>query len=319
MLGFGDVENCRFLRCKVEPAYIGFDGKSVGLIFEDCDFYNPDSDPNHQRGVASYGEMTLIGCKAKNFAWSGHKKLTLRRCASQGGVSFDTALPGLFSDKSKMPYSDFLIEDCDLRGGVEMINAELNSLIFRRNRLNEFALGGAVIKGNALFEEIKEGFLDLAATDYRGGLIVRNCSFSSTREGFSFKCGGMIAAHTLLENITCGRSLANVSGSFDGMTKEDRLPQIRNKSLVIRNCKIPHLQANWAQTEHLRIENCEFDSLHIEDGRIGKLEIIGCSLSRLNVSRTQVKEQNVGIYEGSKYSGHITTTDGSNIKLVPRD
>jgi hypothetical protein len=69
----------------------------------------------------------------------------------------------------------------------------------------------------------------------------------------------------------------------------------------------------------LKIENCEFDSLHIEDGRIGKLEIIGCSLSRLNVSRTQVKEQNVGIYEGSKYSGHITTTEGSNIKLVPRN
>ena len=58
--------------------------------------------------------------------------------------------------------------------------------------------------------------------------------------------------------------------------------------------------------------------LDIRNGRIGKLEIIGCSLKKLDVSGTQVKEQDVRIREGGKISGHVTVTEGSNIKLLPR-
>ena len=48
------------------------------------------------------------------------------------------------------------------------------------------------------------------------------------------------------------------------------------------------------------------------------LEIIGCSLKKLDVSGTQMKEQDVRIREGGKISGHVTVTEGSNIKLLPR-
>jgi hypothetical protein len=39
---------------------------------------------------------------------------------------------------------------------------------------------------------------------------------------------------------------------------------------------------------------------------------------KLDVSRTQVKTQDVRISEGGKISGHVTVTEGSNIKLLPR-
>jgi hypothetical protein len=102
------------------------------------------------------------------------------------------------------------------------------------------------------------------------------------------------------------------------MTEKKRLPTTQNKSLIIRNCKIPHLKVDWAQTEHLRIENCAFDSLHIRNGRIGRLEIIGCSLRKLDVSHTQVKTHDVRVPEGGKFSGHVTVTTGSNIELLPK-
>ncbi|MDR0233753.1 MAG: hypothetical protein LBI31_02975 [Zoogloeaceae bacterium] len=54
------------------------------------------------------------------------------------------------------------------------------------------------------------------------------------------------------------------------------------------------------------------------DGRIDKLEIIGCALKHLDVSNTQVKEQNVRVPEGGKLSGHVTVT-GSNIKPCPKE
>jgi hypothetical protein len=184
----------------------------------------------------------------------------------------------------------------------------------RRCKLRNFGIG-TTVKGNTLVEDIKGGLMWLGCD---GKLTLRNCVFMGIEgQPNSLEISGCIPTHTMIENVTCGRKPVDVVRRKTPREKWDDPP--RNKSLIIRNCKIPHLQANWAQTEHLMIENCEFDSLHIEDGRIGKLEIIGCSLSRLNVSRTQVKEQNVGIYEGSKYRGHITTTDGSNIKLVPRD
>jgi uncharacterized protein YjbI with pentapeptide repeats len=319
--GWGQVEDVRFRHCKIigksGETHFGSDWKTKNLVFEDCEFSNSNDDPNYLCSAGSAGEVMFIGCKGKNFAFKGSRKLTLRQCITQA-MSFDTASPAKFvGEMEQMPYSDFLIEDCDLRGGAYMSNAQLNSFVFRRNRMKEFALGGADIKGNALIEDIKEGFLH-AAAGYQGKLVIRNCNFPGTEERkYSLEVSACIPTHTLIENVTCGCKPVDIVRRNKPRTKWADPPQ--SKLIVVKNCKIPHLQANWVQTEHLKIENCEFDSLHIEDGRIGKLEIIGCTLSRLNVSRTQVKEQNVGIYEGSKYSGHITTTDGSNIKLVPRD
>jgi hypothetical protein len=102
------------------------------------------------------------------------------------------------------------------------------------------------------------------------------------------------------------------------MTEKKRLPQTQNKSLIIRHCKIPHLKADWAQTEHLRLENCELGDLYVRNGRIGRLEIIECSLAKLDVTNTQVQTQDVRIVEGRKLSGHVTVTTGSNVKLYPR-
>jgi hypothetical protein len=215
-----------------------------------------------------------------------------------------------------MPYSDFLLEDCDFTQGLDAtLNLKLNSLTMRNCKVYVFQTESSVVLGDVLVENIKGGNVDLSASTFRGKLTVRNCSFSLPYDGHVFRCGGCIPAHTLLENITCTSSLADVTSTF-GPRKEWKYPP-PNKSFIIRNCQIPRLHIDWAQTEHLRIENCRFDSLLIRNGRIDNLEIVGCALSKLDVSNTQVKKYDIRVPEGRKLFGHITVTTGSNIKLLP--
>jgi hypothetical protein len=317
IFGFGDARNTHFLRCKINGAsHLGFNDETENLVFEESEFLNPDGDPNHRSSIGSVGEITFIGCKSRNFTLEGYKKLTLRRCTIRSG-RLGTAASGEYSDKSQMPHSDFWLEDCDL-GSTGMDNLELNHFTLKNCKVGFLETMGSVALGDVLVEGVKEGLLDLSASDFRGKLTVRNCSFYQSYDGYSFQCSGIIPAHTLIENVVCGSSPANVSGAPREMTEEDRLPQTQNQSFLIRNCKIPHLQVDWAQTEHLRIEDCAFDSLHIRNGRIGRLEIVGCSLRTLDVSHTQVKTQDVRVPEGGKFSGHVTVTTGSNIEL-PRE
>ncbi|GHU13738.1 hypothetical protein FACS189441_1810 [Betaproteobacteria bacterium] len=318
IFGFGQTVDVHFVRCKVNgESHIGSNWKSKNFIFEACEFSNSNNDRNHLGSILCGGEIMFIGCKTRNIAWGGSRKLILRNCATSQSV-LRTASPATFSDKSKMPYSDFLIEDCDLRGGAEISNAQLQSFTLRNSKVGILRTMGSTVLGDVLIEDIKEGHLRLTSSNFCGKLTVRNCSFYHVYDGYSFQCPGIVAAYTLIENITCSSRPANISGAPEKMAEAKRLPKTQNKSLVIRNCKIPDLRIDWAQTEHLRIENCELGEVYIRDGRIGKLEIIGCSLMKLDVSRTQVKEQDVRVREGGKISGHVTVTEGSNIKLTPR-
>jgi hypothetical protein len=315
VFGMGDARKVRFLRCKIDGrmSVLGFESQTESLVFEDCEFDGGTSDPNHQGGILCHGEVEFVNCKTRWFGLGGFKKLVLRRCVASD-ASLDTAVSGLYSDETQMPYSDFLIEDCDLSGGVDTMNANVNNLTMRRCKVHEFGIGMGV-RGNALVEDVKGGLMWLAA---QGKLTVRNCEFMGINsQPNSLEISGCVPTHTLIENVTCGRKPVDFVGRSEPRTEWDNPP--RNKSFVIRNCKIPHLKVDWAQTEHLRIESCEFDTLSIRDGRIGKLEIIGGSLTKLDVSRTQVKTQDVRIREGGKISGHVTVTEGSNIKLLPRN
>jgi hypothetical protein len=286
------------------------------VIFEHCSFVNKHGDPNHEGGILCHGEVLFLDCKAEGFfVLGGHKKLTLRRCTTRG-TRLSTASPGLFDDESEMPHSDFLLEDCDFTGGAEMTNAVIHSFTMRRCKVRDFRLAGAVIRDNALIEGVKEGYLR-AAAEFRGKLVIRDCNFLGIAgQKNSFETSGDVPTHTLLENITCGRNPADVIRQIEPIEKWDEPPA--NKQFIIRNCKIPHLKADWAQTEHLRIENCDFDFLDIRNGRIGKLEILNSTLRKLDVSNTQVKTQDVRIPEGGKLLGHVTVTTGSNIKLLPK-
>jgi hypothetical protein len=270
-------------------------------------------DRNHVGGILCHGEILFIDCKAEGFALKGSKKLTLRRCTTIS-ATLRGASAGIYSDKSQMPYSDFLLEDCDFTRGVSSTNLHLSSFTMRNCKVSVFKTARSTVRDDMLIENIHEGHLDLSNTDFIGKLTVRNCSFFYTYEGFSFWCRANIMVHTLIEDVICGTHPTNVSGSAENTTEKSRLPETRNKSLIIRNCNIPHLHVDWAQTEHLRIENCTIDTLLIRNGRIGKLEVIDCSLKKLDVSNTQVKEQNIRIPKGCD----IITT-GSNIKPLPRE
>ena len=312
----GDARDVRFINCTVATNGLGgvlFYDRSIGLVFEGCAFRNSNYDRDNIGSIFSEGEISFIDCKAEGFALKGSKKLSLRQCTTIS-AHLDTASSGLYSDKSKMPYSDFLLENCDFTGGVHMSNAKLNSFTMRNCKLGIFEPFRPEIRDFAMFEGIKEGHLDLSSVRCNGKLTVKNCSFFRLHDGHSFWCPSVVVPHTLIENVVCGTDPANISGFYDKGTEEKRLPVTKNKSTIIRNCNIPHLHINWMQSEHLRIENCKCDTLLIRNGRIGKLEIIGCSLLKLDVSNTQVQEQDVRVPEGCE----IITTD-SNIKRLPRE
>jgi uncharacterized protein YjbI with pentapeptide repeats len=311
---FGGAYNTKFLRCSAKgESILSMAEDSRNMVFEKCSFVNTLRDRNHVGGILCHGEILFIDCKAEGFALKGSKKLTLRHCTTIS-AELDTAASGLYRDKSQMPYSDFLLENCDFSRGVEMSNAKLNSFTIRNCKLGVFEPFRPVIRDFALIEGIREGNLDLSSSRVHGKLTVKNCSFFKPHDGHSFWCPGVHAEHTLIENVVCGSHPVNISGLPIEMTEEERLPKTLNKSFIIRGCNIPHLHVDWAQTEHLRLENCTIDTLLIRNGRIGKLEIIDCSLKKLDVSNTQVQEQDVRVPKGCD-----TLATDSNIKLLPRE
>ncbi|MDR1849162.1 MAG: hypothetical protein LBQ75_03905 [Zoogloeaceae bacterium] len=315
IFGFGSGKDTKFLRCTAKgESILSLDQDTLDTtIFEQCSFVNTLRDPNHVGAIMCHGEILFIDCKAEGFALKGSKKLTLRRCTTIS-AELDTASSGLFSDKSKMPYSDFLLEDCDFTRGVRTTNLKLNNFTMRNCKVGIFKTERSITRGDVLIENIKEGHIDLFDTDFQGMLTVRNCSFFKLHDGHSFWCPGFVAVQTLIENVVCSSHPANISGAPTRITENTRFPESKNKTFIIRDCDIPHLHIDWAQTEHLRIENCKCDTLLIRNGRIGKLEIIDCSLKKLDVSNTQVQEQDVRVPKGCD-----TLATGSNLKWSPRE
>jgi hypothetical protein len=313
---FGGVADTKFLRCSAKgKSILSLDQDTLDTtVFEQCSFVNTLRDPNHLGAILCHGEILFIDCKAEGFALKGSKKLTLLRCATKSATLRSASLGFFVDDLSKMPRANFILEDCDFAHGVDTPNLELNNFTMRNCKVGFFESAGSSALGDVLVENIKQGHLDLSASDFQGKLTVRDCRFYTTVEGHSFKCNTDTPIHSLIENVQCGQAPADVICSGGPMKESDWLPVASNKSTIIRNCDIPHLHVDWAQTEHLRIENCTIDTLLIRNGRIGKLEIIDCSLKKLDVSNTQVKEQNIRVPKGCD----IIATD-SNIKPLPRE
>ncbi|MDR1848598.1 MAG: hypothetical protein LBQ75_01005 [Zoogloeaceae bacterium] len=313
IFGFGSGVDTKFLRCSVKGESILSFGKATldSTVFEQCSFVNTLRDHNHVGAIMCHGEILFIDCKAEGFALKGSKKLTLHHCTTIS-AELNSATPGIFSDVSQMPYSDFLLENCDFTRGVDATDLELNNFTMRNCKVGVFETVGSTSLGDVLIENIKVGHVKISASDFQGKLTVKNCSFFTPYKGHSFRCGGCVPTHTLLENLTCSTNPVDVVSTYGPRTEWKDPPP--NKSFIIRNCDIPHLHVDWAQTEHLRIENCTFDTLLIRNGRIGKLEIIDCSLKKLDVSNTQVKEQNIRIPKGCD-----TLATGSNLKWLPAE
>ncbi|GHT95785.1 hypothetical protein AGMMS49545_19320 [Betaproteobacteria bacterium] len=80
IFGLGQTTNVRFVHCKVEgESHIGFDWKSRNLVFENCEFTNSNSDPNHIGSVGSAGEIMFISCKTRNIAWGGEQEINAQK------------------------------------------------------------------------------------------------------------------------------------------------------------------------------------------------------------------------------------------------
>ncbi|MDR2625692.1 MAG: hypothetical protein LBC37_05105, partial [Zoogloeaceae bacterium] len=168
------------------------------------------------------------------------------------------------------------------------------------------------------------GFFDFSGVGYHGKLHVRNCDFSANgkraendvNDEHVFVVNGAGAVDTLLENIVCrSDQSANLIGAFSVTIKEafaSEPPEPRNHLYVIRNCKMPYVQLNWARSKHLCLENCEIGQLELRDAQLGKLEIKNTKFDRLDLSRTVAAEYAIDA------SGEIIDTDSNYDKATGR-
>ncbi|PZQ65005.1 MAG: hypothetical protein DI563_26115 [Variovorax paradoxus] len=85
----------------------------------------------------------------------------------------------------------------------------------------------------------------------------------------------------------------------------------RNKIAVIRNSKLPRVDASWLETQHLQLQGNEIGSLDLSNSRIGQLELSGNTISRaVDFANTQAKQANV-----QRLRSDQAKLEGSNIKL----
>ncbi len=302
--GFGErMRNVRFYRCTS-----GFNALWVGgpdckdVLFEECEHVAENSpDPNHQGRFGTHGEATFINCKAKSCEVLGKSKVVMRGCAFEG-VSYQPS-----GDSAIVQ-----IENCKLRGTFDMVPASLQSLTIRDTQIDLLDLTGASVMGDVVMERVKGATI-------KAGILARNLTlkdsqiFGPAEPGkpvFDINLRG--SENFLIDNVQFASGLQDQVGLGAGRPLEANEWSVvpRNKRAVIRNSKLPRVDASWLETQHLQLQGNEIGSLDLSNSRIGQLEVSGNIISRgVDFSHTQAKQANV-----QRLRSDQAKLEGSNIK-----
>lgn len=300
---FGTMSNVQFYKCLSGGASVwGGNIGSKGVTFDSCQFIGDTADQNHQGGIGTYGEVTFVNCKIKWFAVTGYTKLVLKSCECE---SVRTSL------NNEQTGSAVLIENCKLRGTFDMVPASLQSLTIRDTQIDVLDLTGASVKGDVVMERVKGGTI-------KAGILARNFTLKDSQvygpsDQRVFVMGIEGAEQFLIDNVQFASGLQDQVGLGAGRPLEANEWSVvpRNKRAVIRNSKLPRVDASWLETQHLQLQGNEIGSLDLSNSRIGQLEISGNTISRgVDFSHTQAKQANV-----QRLRGDQAKLEGSNIKM----
>ncbi|MBN8749879.1 MAG: hypothetical protein J0I65_20515, partial [Variovorax sp.] len=114
---------------------------------------------------------------------------------------------------------------------------------------------------------------------------------------------------TIAKSASTPGSLLNRPGGSLLLRRGHAVPQA--VKTIIRNSKLPRIDASWLETQHLQLQGNEIGSLDLSNSRISQLEISGNTIGRsVDFSHTQVKQANVQVLAKDQ-----AKLEGSNIKL----
>lgn len=310
VVSWGIANALRYFRCKTGGRSIVLDySGSSNVLFEDCDFVGPDSDPNHWGGIGSRGDATFIKCRMKWFSLAGYEQINLEGC--------ETADVKIWTDSKANSGEDYFsssvkMESSKLRGKFDMAASDLQSVTIKDTYLDFLDLSGAEIKNDVLIERVRGGYLNASAHSM-GKLTISQCQILGRRKNFSFEVGMDSAEEVLIEHCNFGTdpTLSVGLGAGRPLEPNEWSTTPKNKYALIRNSTLPVMDASWLESRHLRLENNTIGSVDISNSRIGKLELSGNTISReVNLKGTHVKESKIQPLTKSQ-----AKLDGSNIKL----
>jgi len=282
-LSFGKMTNGQFLKCTFTNGNVSF-GRGEAL-FKDCTFENttPQKTTTWNHFIAG-DNLHLVNCKFRHVSLLFGPKLHMQRC------DFLTSGSGQMD-----PYVDYtadvILEDTLLQNAAKLLwNAKINNLTLRRCRVDGlFSAQQSVIRDSIVLEGLKVGEYEFSRTGTEKKIVIRDCHFSEVdkRSNYLFICSADYAAEVLLERVECTNAApCNLTGASPRTTEKFRTKTTRNQIFTLRDCKIPYLLVNWLQTYHLVIENCEFGTLELKDGRLGNVTIKNTKFETLDLSRT---------------------------------
>ncbi|MDN4590699.1 hypothetical protein DBA29_19660 [Xenophilus aerolatus] len=303
---FGAMNKVRFYKCLSGGASNW--GGNVGskeVFFEECRFIGETSDRNQQGSVGAYGEAVFVNCKAKWFDIAAETRLEIRGCEFED----ITCGPGLHSEDG----APVVIEGSKLLGEFRMHPARLASLTIRDTQLDLLDLTGATVKGDVVIERVKGGAL-------KAGFASRNFTLKDSQiygpaeQGKPVFDTAIAASETfLIDNVQFASGLQDLVGVGEGraLGANEWSATPRNKMAIIRNSRLPRIDASWLETQHLQLQGNEIGSLDVSNSRIGQLEISGNTINRgVDFSHTQAKQANV-----QRLRSDQAKLEGSNLKL----
>jgi len=306
VLFFGGMKDSRFSGCKFANGNVSTRGEAS---FKDCEFENttPQS-PSSWNYFLTGDTLNLNQCKFHNIDLAADIKLHMKHC--------DYVSTRVGPIKPGTEYvADIILEDTLIKNAEKFLwNNKLKNLTLKGCQVKGvFSAQESHIKDTLLLEGLKVGSYHFTRCGPDKNLTIRDCHFSEVNKDTThlFSCSGSYPAETLLERVECTKAATcDLTGAGDGVgikAEGYRDPVPLNKTFTLRNCKIPHLLVNWLQSYHLIIENCEFGTLELKEGRIGKVTIKNSKFETLNLTRTLA-----GKYEIDKAStGHIVTAESN--------
>lgn len=303
VFNFGRLTGVDFVRCiaRANTFVVGGAG-SKGVRFIDCKFTGADANPNRWGGMGAYGENEFLRCKMKWANVISETRHAIVEC------EFDDVDCSVSSDSGG---SEVLIERSRLRGKFDMRPSTLVSLTIRDTVLDELDMHNATVTGDVVMERVKAGFLKISIKEGARNFVLRDSQVYGDDAAVCSVYAGAFKS-VMVENNVFGGGPGKRTGIGGGFEPDDTASQpVLTDILVFRNNTVPSLRSGRLNAAQVLIEGNTIGSLDLQQGRIGRLTLMGNTIARsVDFSRTQVGQSSV-----QSLAAGQAKLDGSNVTL----
>lgn len=305
VLSWGESVDVRFLRCAWSGQSVMYgEEKSRSTVFESCTFVGSSANRNRWGAVGTHGEALFVKCRAKWFNLDGDARLTLQDCELEDVIC---------EPSDKFGGSAVVMERCKVRGTLRMggEGTRMNSLTIRDTVLDELDMHNATVTGDVVMERVKAGFLKISIKEGARNFVLRDSQVHGDDAAVCSVYAGAFKS-VMVENNVFGGGPGKRTGIGGGFEPDDTASQpVLTDILVFRNNTVPSLRSGRLNAAQVLIEGNTIGSLDLQQGRIGRLTLMGNTIARsVDFSRTQVGQSSV-----QSLAAGQAKLDGSNVTL----